>query len=201
VRKIKENRYALLIILNAIFGITILFLLYSNFSIKKQFALNTQTTSPQTLAKEKLTNNDLLTSFIVNGNFEQGVLGWNNQNAIQKETNGNHYVINNYNWLIKQDLNLLANKTYEISASIKRGTATGPARIVLTFLDVNGKRLNKYYDINYTYQGDNWENIPHQLITVPENTSKSRIYLLCKDKKGYYCFDNIRIVGAAASAN
>ncbi|WP_027364777.1 hypothetical protein [Desulfotruncus alcoholivorax] len=140
-------------------------------------------------------------SYIVNGNFEQGSLGWGNQNAIQKEDDGNHYVINNYNWLIKQDLNLLANKTYEIGATIKRGTATGPARIVITFLDVNGKRLNKYYNINYTNQSEGWEEIPHQSITVPENAAKARIYLLSKDKKGYYCFDNIRIIEAIASEN
>ncbi|WP_092472217.1 hypothetical protein [Desulfotruncus arcticus] len=200
-KKIKDNRYALLIMVNVVFGIAILFLLYANFSIKQQSPSNASTAAPQSPANDSSTSDDLLTSLIVNGNFEQGALGWSNPKAIQKEANGNHYIINNYNWLIKQDLNLLVNKTYEISASIKRGTATGPARIVITFLDVNGKRLNKYYDINYTNQGAGWEEIPNQLITVPENTSKARIYLLCKDKKGYYCFDNIRLAGAAAPAN
>lgn len=138
-------------------------------------------------------SSNLEKSLVVNGDFEQGGLGWSNP-AIQKEENENHYVVNNYNWSIKQDLNLLPNTTYEVSAYTKKGTAIAPARFVFTFLNVKGKRLPQYYDLKYQPNGSDWEEIPHQLIVVPDNAAKTRIYLLTGDKKGFHCFDNIKII-------
>lgn len=176
-------------------------MLYTNVSLKDKINSSTQP-PPETAENNSPSSNDRLSdSVILNGDFEQGGLGWNNPYAIQKEENGNHYVINNYNWLIKQDMNLTPGKTYEISADTKKGTATGPARVVITFLDVNGNRLKKYYDILYTHTGTGWEEITHQLITVPENAVKTRVYLLSKDEKGYHCFDNIILTWTGNSGN
>ncbi|TEB09525.1 hypothetical protein [Pelotomaculum propionicicum] len=198
-KKIRDRRYEILIILNIVFGLVILFLLYTNTTLKERYVrTNFQT---QTVAKDGISSdptdtsqNNLEKPVVINGDFEQGGLGWNNQNAIQCENNGNHYIANGYNWDITQDIQLIPNVNYKLFAYIKKGTATGPARIAFTFHDVNGIRLNTYYNIEYVPKGNGWEEIPPQIIQIPKNTTLSRIYLLTEDgKKGFHCFDNIRL--------
>lgn len=166
-------------------------MLYNNLGIGKQ---NARTDPNQASSGDK----DLKTIIfdkpaILNGDFEQGELGWGNQYAIQTEENGNHYIINNYSWRVSQDLDLLPHTTYEVSASTKKGTAKGPARITFTFHDVNGNKLFQSYDIKYMHEGTEWEEIPKQFITIPANAAVSKIYLLTNDPEGYHCFDNINI--------
>lgn len=114
-------------------------------------------------------------------------------NIVEQEENGNHYIMNNYNYHISQEIDLIPHTTYEISAQTKKGTAQGPARIVFSFYDVNGSRIAQYYDIKHVHQSPDWEQIPNQFITVPDNAASTKIFLLCNDPKGYHCFDNITI--------
>lgn len=130
---------------------------------------------------------------ILNGDFEKGDLGWGNPGAIQKEDNGNHFIINNCSWEVRQEMDLLPHTTYAVSAYTKKGTAQGPARIAFTFLDVNGVKLPQFYDIKYTHIGNGWEKIPQQFIMVPKNAATAWIYLLSEDPKGYHCFDNVMV--------
>jgi len=137
--------------------------------------------------------NTVLEAVILNGDFEKGSLGWRNPEAIQKEDNGNHYIINNCSWEVCQEMNLLPHTTYAVSANTKKGTAQGPARIAFSFLDINGVKLPQFYDIKYTHTGGGWEKIPRQFIMVPKNAATAWIYLLSEDPKGYHCFDNITV--------
>jgi len=130
---------------------------------------------------------------ILNGDFEKGDLGWGNPGAIQQEDNGNHYIINNSSWGVRQEMNLLPHTTYAVSAYTKKGTAQGPARIAFAFLDVNGAKLPQFYDIKYTHIGNDWEKIPQQFIMVPKNDATAWIYLLSEDPKGYHYFDNVLV--------
>lgn len=177
----------MLIIINIIFGFTILFLLYSSINIKKQV-----NPANQELSHESLNSNILEENVIINGDFEQGGLGWNNDYALREEEDGNHYIINNHSWLIKQDMDLLPGDTYKVRALTKKGTAVGPARIAFAFFDGNSKKLPEYYNIQYMHQGSEWEEI-NKVISIPSNAAKTRIYLLTDDEKGFHCFDNIRI--------
>lgn len=183
---------------NVIFIAVVLFFIFTKYTPKSPVAGNdadNQTTVGD-ISGENGQNNDstfMEKPVLLNGDFEQGGLGWGNPYAIQEEENGNHYIINNYSWQIKQDMTLLPHTTYEISACTKKGTAEGPARIVFTFLNAKDERLPQHYDIKYVHKGAGWEQIPYQYITVPENAALTRIYLLTKDEKGFHCFDNIQI--------
>ena len=198
VEKIRDSRYEILIIINIVFGLVILFLLYTNITIKERYAqANFQT---QTVAEDgaSSTSSDTIPKnlekpVIINGDFEQGGPGWKYQLTTQKEDNGNHYVINNYNWNITQDLQLIPNENYELIAYIKKGNATKPARIAFAFYDVNGTRLNTYYNIEYVPKGNDWEEIIPHIINIPNNAALSKIYLLTDDVNGFHCFDNIRL--------
>lgn len=187
VKKIK-NRLIVATALSIIFALVIIFLLYNNLGPGKQDR-NSQTSTSGQDSKATIFDQPA----ILNGDFEQGDLGWGNQYAIQTEENGNHYIINNYSWRVSQELDLLPHTTYEVSASTKKGTAAGPARITFTFHDVNGKKLFQSYDIKYLHQGTGWEEIPKQYITIPASAAVSKIYLLTSDPEGYHCFDNIVI--------
>jgi len=135
---------------------------------------------------------------IVNGDFEQGALGWDNSYAVQEEESGNHCIMNNASWEIRQEMNLLPHTTYQINVQTKKGTAEGPARVVFTFHDVNGNMLPQYYDIMHTHAGVGWEDIPQQYIAIPEEAAITKIYLLTSDAKGYHYFDNIKITRTGA---
>lgn len=191
----------ILIIINVIFGFIILSLLYANINIKKHIAVDNQNNTPDTEISTSDNSSSFEQSLVVNSDFEQGGIGWNNTYAIQKEDDGNHYIINNYNWLIRQELNLFPNTTYKISAYTKKGTAKGPARMVLSFIDVNGNKLPQYYDMEYLHEGFDWEEIPPKLIVVPDKAAKTRIYLLSNDNKGFHCFDDIMITKTDNAGN
>jgi len=189
-----NNRVILAVILTAVFALLAVFLLYDNFkpgTITKQPVAEVsegnqnEADTTKTMILEK--------PVVINGDFEQGGLGWNNDYAVEKDDTGNHYIINNNSWEIRQDLDLLPHTTYEICIDTKKGTAEGPARIVFTFHDVNGKKLNQFYDIKYLHKGADWESIPYQFIAIPKEAAISRIYLLSTDPKGYHYFDNINL--------
>jgi len=182
----------LVIVLTAIFALVVLYFVYNK--------LNSQPpTSPVTNPNEAASiaeNPDTIfleKPAIINGDFEQGALGWNNSYAVQEDENENHYIINNASWDIRQDMNLLPHTTYQINAQTKKGTAEGPARIVFTFHDVNGNKLPQYYDIRHTHVGSDWEDISQQYIAIPDKAAITKIYLLTSDAKGYHYFDNIGI--------
>lgn len=186
-KKIRDNKYIILIVVNIIFGLTILYLLYTN--------LNNQQTAPANKNVDRVESSSISITkenMIKNGDFEQGGLGWNNIYALREEKDGNHYIINNNNWLIKQDINLLSGAGYNVQASTKKGTAEGPARISLIFFDTKNQKLPEYYDIQHMHQGNDWEEV-NRFISIPANAAKTRIYLLTDDKKGFHCFDNIQI--------
>jgi len=182
--------------LSIIFALAIMFWLYNNLSAQKQKASEpvNQTTNNDVPGEDNNLNTLLFEKpAILNGDFEEGQLGWQNPYAIQSEENGNHYILSNYSWRVVQNLDLLPHTTYEICASTKKGTAEGPARIAFTFLDVNDNKLFQNYDIKYTHYGTEWEEIPNQFITIPDNAAVTKIYLLSNDPKGYHLFDNISI--------
>ncbi len=189
--KIKDNKYLILILINIIFGFIILFLLYSNINFNKQEDSATQQLSQQS-GLEDSNINILGKNVITNGDFEQGGLGWNNDYALREEANGNHYIINNYSWLIRQDMNTLPGTAYKVQVLTKKGSAAGPARIAFLFFDGDGTKLPEYYNIEYMHQSNDWEEI-NKIISIPSNASKTRIYLLTNDENSFHCFDNIRI--------
>ncbi|TYO96452.1 LysM peptidoglycan-binding domain-containing protein [Desulfallas thermosapovorans] len=188
----------MVIVLTAIFALVVLYFVYNN--LNSQTSTNpgakaavdapAGTENPDTVFLEK--------PAIINGDFEQGGLGWNNNYAVQKDENGNHYIMNNASWDIRQDMNLLPHTTYQIKAQTKKGTAQGPARIVFTFHDVNGNKLPQYYDIRHTHTGNDWEDIAQQYIAIPEKAAITKIYLLTSDPKGYHYFDNIVVTRTSA---
>jgi len=171
--------------LTAIFALAVLYFVYNKLDIQS----NTKTTSKTTSEMAAF----LEPPVIINGDFEQGALGWNNSYAVQEEDGGNHCIMNNASWEIKQEMNLLPHTTYQINMQTKRGTAEGPARVVFTFRDVNGNKLPQYYDIRHTHTGTGWEDIPQQYIVIPEKAAVTKMYLLTDDLKGYHYFDNIKI--------
>lgn len=189
--KIKNSKYKYLLILNVISGFIILTLLYTNINTPNPID-QTNLQHQQVLPKNTYTDT-VEKLFILNGNFEEEALGWNNQSEVKKENSGNHYITNNHSWLINQDLNLLPNTTYKVNAQIKKGTAEGAARIAFTFYDINDEKLPLYYNITYVPESTAWEKIPQYSIRIPENTAITRLYLLTDDDNGFHCFDNISI--------
>ncbi len=176
------------IVLTAIFALVVLCFIYNKLD------LNPAKNSGETASEEKSNNPVFLEEpVIINGDFEKGALGWNNSYAVQEEESGNHCIMNNASWEIRQEMNLLPHTTYQINVQTKRGTAEGPARIVFTFHDVNGNMLPQYYDIRHTHTGAGWEDIPQQYIAIPDKAAITKIYFLTYDPKGYHYFDNIKI--------
>ncbi|HBX23870.1 MAG TPA: LysM peptidoglycan-binding domain-containing protein [Desulfotomaculum sp.] len=136
---------------------------------------------------------------VLNGDFEKGRLGWDNPHAIQIESNGNHYLINNNSWSVRQSLLLEPGGTYIFEASTKKGSASGPARITFVFYDTAGNKLPQYVDLLHTHHSDGWEDIPPQNIPVPANTATARVYLLADSEAGYHCFDNLKLSPTSAT--
>lgn len=136
---------------------------------------------------------------LTNGDLEKGMVGWENPYAIEKESSGNHYIINNYSWEVRQELDLMPLSLYKISFDTKKGNALGPARMVVTFFDQAGEQLPGTWDIKYLHQGIEWEEVPPQFMVVPENVAEARIYLLTNDQAGYHYFDNVCIALAQSS--
>lgn len=163
-------------------------MLYANLNTNQQVAPVNKNTNRVESSNTSIAKVNMLK----NGDFEQSGLGWNNIYALRKEEDGNKYIINNHNWLIKQDINLPSGAGYNVQASTKRGTAAGPARISIIFFDAKDQKLPDYYDIQHMHQGSAWEKTS-KLITIPTNAAKTRIYLLTDDMEGFHCFDNIQI--------
>ncbi len=185
--RIRKLKLALVVFISLVFVVALAYL------IGIYLDGGTEKNASKVAEKAAENKNTVLEAVILNSDFEKGSLGWRNPEAIQKENNGNHYIINNCSWEVCQEMNLLPHTTYAVSANTKKGTAQGPARIAFSFLDVNGVKLPQFYDIKYTHTGGSWETIPRQFIMVPKNAATAWIYLLSEDPKGYHCFDNITV--------
>jgi len=181
--RIRKLKLALVVFISLVFVVALAYLI----------GIHLDGGSKKNAPKVTKSENTVLEAVILNGDFEKGDLGWGNPGAIQKEDSGNHCIINNCSWEVRQEMNLLPHTTYTVSAYTKKGTARGPARIAFNFLDVNGAKLPQFYDIKYTHVGDSWEKIPQQFIMVPKNAATAWIYLLSEDPKGYHCFDNVTV--------
>jgi hypothetical protein len=135
---------------------------------------------------------------VINGNFSQGRTGWSAGGSQASESNGNSFMLNDYNWQLYQDIRLSPG-SYKINASVKKGTGTS-ARVVVFFLDSQGNRtLDK--DIKHNITGSNWEAIKETTFTVPASAAATRIYLVSAIQGTTVGFDNISVQSVSNSGN
>lgn len=125
-------------------------------------------------------------------------LGWSGlKDRVKTDSDGNKYLVNNYNWDVAQSFSVIPNQKYEFSARTRKGTASGAARFVITFLDAQGKSLEPSYDFTYQHQSTDWEAIPTKTIVVPAGTEKARLFILTdKKSEGFHDFDDISLTTA-----
>lgn len=134
-----------------------------------------------------------LRTSLINSDFSLNKMGWRGScGELLVESNGNKYVINDYNWGLYQIVTVQPGNAYALSADTRKGTSETAARLAVLFKDSQGEKLPGY-SINYWHQGSQWETIPPQIIDVPDGTSKMLIYLLTLKDTGYHCFDNISL--------
>lgn len=137
------------------------------------------------LAKERL----------INGSFDKST-GWSwTENRIKTSQSGNKYLVNGYNWEVAQTATIIPNEKYILTAKTRKGAAAGPARIVVTFLNDQGKRLQTSVSTSYQHQGTAWESIPEKEIIAPAEAEKAVVYLLSDDPSGVgtHHFDDISL--------
>lgn len=129
---------------------------------------------------------------LINSNFDLGKIGWiGSLGEVQKEGNANSFAVNDYNWGLYQIVAIKPGTSYTISADTRKGTSDSAARLEVIFYNDNDKTTLVSYDIYYWHQGCEWETIPPQVVSPPENADKARVYLLTAGGDGDHHFDNI----------
>ncbi|HEX3031701.1 MAG TPA: Ig-like domain-containing protein [Bacillota bacterium] len=128
---------------------------------------------------------------LVNGNFTQGKTGWYS-GTIVKDSTGNQYVTNGYNWMVRQEVTSIPGTKLVVNAQTKKGPSTADARIVLIFTDAAGNKL-RTDSFLYHHKGTGWESFPTQTLTKPAGTAKMTIYLLANSGTATHSFDNVSV--------
>jgi len=131
---------------------------------------------------------------LINNDFSLKKVGWTGSlGEIRKDSSGNRYAVNDYNWGLYQIVSIIPGSSYSISADTKKGTSKTAARLVVVFYNNREDTMPVCYNINYWHKGDEWESIPSQTVNAPENTNKARVYILASSGTGNHFFDNIRL--------
>lgn len=128
---------------------------------------------------------------IVNGDFTNGLAGWNG--GTLKNSGTNKFAANGYNWSFFQDVKVKPGEKYLFKARAQRGTGSAPARVVLMFIDGSGNRT-VVGDVALQFPGAGWEDMEQQVVTVPVGAQVLRVYLLAGDKTSAHYFDNIALI-------
>ncbi|GAW91342.1 carbohydrate binding domain-containing protein [Calderihabitans maritimus] len=130
-------------------------------------------------------------NLIVNGDFSHDRTGWvGSYGTIEQEAGGNKYLANSYNFGFSQWVNVEPGTEYILSAKIRKGDATKPAKILVLFYNESGKSGAKAF--TYEPAGNDWEQVEYT-ISVPNDVIKIRIYLMTSGGSGNHHFDDVNL--------
>lgn len=112
---------------------------------------------------------------------------------VQQEDSGNFFASNRFNWSLYQEIKLESGKWYTLSARVRRGMSSTPARICVQFKDAQGTAVGEPFNYYHTFAGNDWEQVTAVNLLTPVGTTGGTIFLMSGDGSTND-FDDISLV-------